>query len=65
VSLERIDTGRYLRDLDFLLEVTRETLSSLQLATLLRRVVHLLRDRFGYDCAAVAVVEEGWVVLKA
>jgi K+-sensing histidine kinase KdpD len=65
VPLERIDTGRYLRDLDFLLSVTRETLSSLQLGTLLRRVVHLMRDRFGYDCAAVALVEEDTVVFRA
>ena len=62
---ERIDTGGQLRDLDFLLEVTRETLSSLQLATLLRRIVRLLHDRFGYDCAAVALVEESWVVFRA
>ncbi len=65
MPLERIDTGRYLRDLDFLLSVTRETLSSLQLGTLLRRVVHLMRDRFGYDCAAVALVEEDTVVFRA
>lgn len=65
MTLERIDTGRYLRDLDFLLSVTRESLSSLQLGTLLRRVVHLMRDRFGYDCAAVALVEEETVVFRA
>jgi len=65
LALEKIDTGRYVRDLDFLLEVTRETLSTLQLGALLRRVVRLMRERFGYDCAAVALVEEDMVVFRA
>jgi len=65
LTVERTDPQRHLRDLDYLLEVTRETLSSLQLSTLLRRVVHLLHDRFGYDCAAVALVEDGSVVFRA
>jgi two-component system, NtrC family, sensor histidine kinase KinB len=65
VTLKRIETDRYIRDLDFLLDVTRETLSSLQLNPLLRRVVWLMRDRFGYDSAAVALVEDEMVVFRA
>jgi signal transduction histidine kinase len=65
VTRTRFDTGRYLRDLDFLLSVTRETLSSLQLNALLRRVVHLMRDRFGYDCAAAGLIEEDTIVFMA
>jgi two-component system, NtrC family, sensor histidine kinase KinB len=65
VPLHPVDTDRYIRDLDFLSDVTRETLSSLQLGPLLRRVVRLMRDRFGYDYAAVALVEEEKVVFKA
>jgi K+-sensing histidine kinase KdpD len=65
LSPRKADTDRLLRDLDFLSEVTQETLSSLQLNTLLRRVVGLLRDRFGYDYAAVALIEEDWVRFRA
>lgn len=65
MSLRPVDTNRYLNDLRFLSDVTRETLSSLQLNKLLRRVVSLLRERFGYDYAAVAMVEDDQVVFRA
>jgi len=65
VNQQNLESERLLRDLDFLSEVTRETLSSLQINTLLRRVVGLLRDRFGYDYAAVALVEDEWVRFRA
>lgn len=59
------ETGRFLTDLEFLGEVTRETLSSLELDDILRRVVTLLRRRFGYHYAAVGLVVEGAVVFRA
>ena len=59
------ETDPLLGDLGLLSEVTRQTLSSLQLNVLLRRVVALLADRFGYDYAAVALVEDDWVRFRA
>lgn len=59
------ETDRFVGDLGFLSEVTRQTLSSLQLNILLRRVVELLRDRFKYDYAAVALVEGDCVRFRA
>jgi K+-sensing histidine kinase KdpD len=59
------DVDRSIRDLEFLLDLTRQTLSSLQVNSLLRRVVTLLRDRFRYDYAAVALVEDDWVRFRA
>ena len=56
---------RDLRDLEFLTQVTRETLSSVKLDTILRRVARLLQHRFGYDYSAMALVEGDRVVLKA
>ena len=56
---------RSLRDLEFLTQVTRETLSSVKLETILRRVAKLLRHRFGYDYSAVALVEGDRVVYHA
>jgi len=56
---------RSFRDLEFLSEVTRETLSSLELGTILRRVVELVRNRFGYDYAAIALVEDDVVAFRA
>jgi K+-sensing histidine kinase KdpD len=60
-----VSAERYLRDLDFLCEATKETLSSLQLGPLLMRIAHLLHSRLGYDFAAVAVVEDDHVVFRA
>ena len=54
-----------LRDLEFLSEVTRETLSSLRLGPLLWRVVDLLRRRFGYDFAAIGLQDHDAVVFRA
>lgn len=65
MSSEHSDSARHVHDLDVLLEVTRETLSSLQVSTLLRRVVRLMRERFGYDCAAVALIEDDTAVFRA
>ena len=65
MSQPDVERVRLLGDLEFLSEVTRETLSSLQINTLLRRVAGLLRDRFGYDYAAVALVEDEWVRFRA
>ncbi len=56
---------RHFNDLEFLSEVTRETLSSLELGTILRRVVEMVRHRFGYDYAAVALVEGSEVAFRA
>ncbi len=56
---------RDLRDLEFLTQVTRETLSSVKLDTILRRVAKLLQHRFGYDYSAVALVEGDRVVYRA
>lgn len=56
---------RHFRDLEFLSELTRETLSSLELHTLLHRLADMLRHRFGYDYAAVALVEGRQVAFRA
>ena len=62
----KFDTSvRSFQDLEFLSEVTRETLSSLELGTILRRVVELVRNRFGYDYAAIALVEDDVVAFRA
>ena len=45
------------RDLGFLAELTRQTLGSLDLVRLVSKVVELLEGRFGYECAAVGLVE--------
>ena len=59
------ERARDLRDLEFLADVTRETLSSLQQGPLLWRVVQLLRHRFGYDVVTIGVVEGDAVVFRA
>lgn len=56
---------QYLQELGFLAEIARETLSSLQVAQLLNRVVKLLRERFGYEFAAIGLIEEDNVLVRA
>ena len=54
-----------MRDLDFLAEISRETMSSLTLSSLMWRVVTLLRKRFGYPFAAIGLVQEGVLLFRA
>jgi NtrC-family two-component system sensor histidine kinase KinB len=57
--------GRSTQDLRLLAELTRETLSSMHLGHLLWQVVLLLRRRFGYDFAAVALIDGCFLVYRA
>ena len=59
------ESDQDLEALEFLTQVTRETLSSVKLETILRRVARLLQHRFGYDYSAVALVEGDRVVFHA
>ncbi|MBW2732948.1 MAG: GAF domain-containing protein [Deltaproteobacteria bacterium] len=52
------------RDLSFLADVTRETLSSLKIGQLLWRVTQLLRSRFGYAYAAIGLCEHEHLVFR-
>lgn len=52
------------RDLSFLADVTRETLSSLKVGQLLWRVTQLLRSRFGYAFAAIGLCEDEHIVFR-
>ena len=65
MNVPAAERKRYLRDLEFLTDVTRETLSSLRVGQLLWRVVELLRHRFGYDFAAIGLVEGEALVFRA
>lgn len=65
MSPEERNRTRHLRDLGFLAEIARETLSTLQVTQLLWRVVNLLRSRFGYEFAAIGLVEDEHLVVRA
>ena len=65
LSPQERNRTQYLRDLGFLSEIARETLSSLQVTQLLWRVVNLLRSRFGYQFAAIGLLEGEHVIVRA
>lgn len=54
-----------LRELDFLAKLTSEALSSLQLRPLLWRIVQLLRDEFDFEFAAIGIIEQNHIIIRA
>ena len=65
LTQQNAEKSGYQRDLRLLADIARETFSSLHLGQLLWRVVQLLRSRFGYEFAAIGLVEDDALVFEA